>query len=139
MRRRRLVCGIPLHGVAFLSGFDTPSLQAQGRQRRSSYFNIPRDIPDERGLNLNDAATLQAFENSEVIKQKIVQLMTPQPGEKSNLEQILAHLVILVRSNQNILKGQAVLAERLDAIELQITEQTAFLMHQNSRTDSTFS
>ena len=94
---------------------------------------------DERGLNLNDAATLQAFENSEVIKQKIVQLMTPQPGEKSNLEQILAHLVILVRSNQNILKGQAVLAERLDAIEQQITEQTAFLMHQNSRTDSTFS
>ena len=94
---------------------------------------------DERGLNLNDAATLQAFENSEVIKQKIVQLMTPQPGEKSNLEQILAHLVILVRSNQNIQKGQAALAERLDAIELQITEQTAFLMHQNSRTDSTFS
>lgn len=45
MRRRRLVCGIPLHGVAFLSGFDTPSLHAQGRQRRSSYFNIPRDIP----------------------------------------------------------------------------------------------
>ena len=45
VRRRRLVCGIPLHGVAFLSGFDTLSLQAQGRQRRSSYFNIPRDIP----------------------------------------------------------------------------------------------
>ena len=94
---------------------------------------------DERGLNLNDSATLHTYENSEIIRQKIVQLMTPQPGEKSNLEQILAHLVILVRSNQNILKGQAVLAERLDAIELQITEQTAFLMHQNSRTDSTFS
>ncbi len=108
------------------------------RDRRTIREKLVKYV-DERGLNLNDAATLQAFENSEVIKQKIVQLMTPQPGEKSNLEQILAHLVILVRSNQNILKGQAVLAERLDAIELQITEQTAFLMHQNSRTDSTFS
>ena len=108
------------------------------RDRRTIREKLVKYV-DERGLNLNDAATLQAFENSEVIKQKIVQLMTPQPGEKSNLEQILAHLVILVRSNQNILKGQAVLAERLDAIEQQITEQTAFLMHQNSRTDSTFS
>jgi hypothetical protein len=35
----------PLHGVAFLSGFDTPSLQAQGRQRGPSYFNIPKNIP----------------------------------------------------------------------------------------------
>jgi hypothetical protein len=26
-------------------GIDTPSLQAQGEQRRFSYFNIRRDIP----------------------------------------------------------------------------------------------
>jgi hypothetical protein len=26
-------------------GFDTPSLPAQGEQRRSTYFNIGRDIP----------------------------------------------------------------------------------------------
>jgi hypothetical protein len=33
--------------MALLSfrGFDTPSLPAQGEQRRSSYFNIDRDIP----------------------------------------------------------------------------------------------
>jgi hypothetical protein len=33
--------------MALLSfrGFDTPSLQAQGEQRRSTYFNIGRDIP----------------------------------------------------------------------------------------------
>ena len=31
-----------LHGVAFLCGFDTPSLPAQGDHRRSSYFNIRR-------------------------------------------------------------------------------------------------
>ncbi len=34
------------HGVAFLCGFDTPSLSAQGRQRRQESFNIARDIPD---------------------------------------------------------------------------------------------
>jgi len=33
--------------MALLSfcGFDTPSLPAQGEQRRSTYFNIARDIP----------------------------------------------------------------------------------------------
>jgi hypothetical protein len=33
--------------MALLSfcGFDTPSLPAQGEQRRSSYFNIPRGNP----------------------------------------------------------------------------------------------
>jgi len=38
--------------MALLSfrGFDTPSLPAQGEQRRFSYFNIDRDIP---GLRLD--------------------------------------------------------------------------------------
>src|SRR3954469_20602629 len=36
---------IRLHGVAFLRGFDTPSLQAQGGQRRLPYFNRDGDIP----------------------------------------------------------------------------------------------
>jgi hypothetical protein len=31
------------HGVAFLCGISTPSLAAQGEQRRSAYFNINRD------------------------------------------------------------------------------------------------
>jgi hypothetical protein len=33
--------------MALLSfrGFDTPSLPAQGEQRRSTYFNMGRDIP----------------------------------------------------------------------------------------------
>jgi hypothetical protein len=36
--------------MALLSfrGFDTPSLPAQGEQRRSTYFNIGRDIPPYR-------------------------------------------------------------------------------------------
>jgi hypothetical protein len=29
-------------------GFDTPSLSAQGRQRRSRFLNISRDIPRHR-------------------------------------------------------------------------------------------
>src|ERR1019366_6792641 len=37
------------HGVAFLCGFDTPSLLAQGGQRRPAYFNISRDIPPWSG------------------------------------------------------------------------------------------
>jgi hypothetical protein len=32
-----------IHGVAFLCGISTPSLSAQGEQRRLSYFNIDRD------------------------------------------------------------------------------------------------
>jgi hypothetical protein len=32
-----------VHGVAFLCGISTPSLLAQGGQRRFSYFNIKRD------------------------------------------------------------------------------------------------
>jgi hypothetical protein len=36
--------------MALLSfrGFGTPSLPAQGEQRRSTYFNIRRDIPGNR-------------------------------------------------------------------------------------------
>jgi len=38
--------------MALLSfrGISTPSLLAQGEQRRSSFFNIPRDIPNRRGM-----------------------------------------------------------------------------------------
>jgi len=35
-----------LHGVASFRGISTPSLTAQGEQRRSSFFNNDRDIPD---------------------------------------------------------------------------------------------
>ena len=39
--------------MALLSfrGIDTPSLKAQGEQRRSSYFNIHRDIAEQRSMN----------------------------------------------------------------------------------------
>jgi len=33
------------HSVAFPQGIDTRSLRARGKQRRSAYFNIDRDIP----------------------------------------------------------------------------------------------
>src|SRR3954462_7704738 len=42
-RRNRSRCSKLVHGVAFLCGIITPSLSAQGEQRRSSNFNIARD------------------------------------------------------------------------------------------------
>lgn len=94
---------------------------------------------DQRGLNLTDAAVLNTFENSEALKLQLNQLLTPRPGEKTNLEKILALLEVMVRTNNEILKGQAALGERLDAFELQITELTAFCMNRNSPADSTSS
>jgi hypothetical protein len=43
--------------MALLSfrGFDTPSLPAQGEQRRSTYFNIGRDIPTSLSLEATEA------------------------------------------------------------------------------------
>jgi hypothetical protein len=40
--------------MALLSsrGISTPSLQAQGGQRRSSYFNNDRDIAARRGISV---------------------------------------------------------------------------------------
>ncbi|MEC5412457.1 hypothetical protein, partial [Aurantimonas sp. C2-4-R8] len=46
-----------LHGVALLSGIGTPSLTAQGGQRRPlQSFNRDRDIPP-KGVALNDVRT----------------------------------------------------------------------------------
>ena len=42
-RRERSRCSKLVHGVAFLCGINTPSLAAQGEQRRSAYFDIDRD------------------------------------------------------------------------------------------------
>jgi hypothetical protein len=50
-------CAIFLHGVALLRGFDTPSLTAQGGQRRQlQKFNTDRDIPPHgavHGIGMN--------------------------------------------------------------------------------------
>jgi hypothetical protein len=43
-RRDGSECSRSVHGVAFLCGISTPSLSAQGEQRRSAFFNIRRDI-----------------------------------------------------------------------------------------------
>ena len=43
-RRNGSGCSRSVHGVAFLCGISTPSLSAQGEQRRSAFFNIRRDI-----------------------------------------------------------------------------------------------
>src|ERR1035437_3010715 len=56
-RRNDQCCANFLHGVAFLRGFDTPSLPAQGEQRRSSYFNIPRGNSGGTGTTSATGAT----------------------------------------------------------------------------------
>lgn len=92
---------------------------------------------DKRGLTLTDAATLHAYENSEQLKQQLDLLLTPRPGEKTNLEKILRLLESLVRSNAEIQKGQAALCERLDALELQNIELSSFLTNQRPDCAST--
>src|SRR6266566_3807913 len=47
------VVGLSMALLSF-RGFDTPSLPAQGEQRRSSFFNIRRDIPPAVVLRLRD-------------------------------------------------------------------------------------
>src|SRR5207247_612587 len=54
-RRNRSRCSKLVHGVAFLCGITTPSLAAQGEQRRFSYFNIERD-------NSSNCMTILLFE-----------------------------------------------------------------------------
>jgi len=44
-----------LHGVASFRGISTPSLTAQGEQRRSSFFNNDRDIPRLRASRVRFA------------------------------------------------------------------------------------
>src|SRR3989442_9417449 len=51
-RRNRSRCSKLVHGVAFLCGITTPSLAAQGEQRRFSYFNIERDNSGEWHISL---------------------------------------------------------------------------------------
>lgn len=94
---------------------------------------------DQRGLNLTDAATLHAFENSEKMRDQLEQLLTPRPGERTNLEKILELLEAMARSNAQILKGQASLDGRLAEIELQIAELNGFWTSQGSDQPSTAS
>ncbi|MBM3273482.1 DUF5011 domain-containing protein, partial [Candidatus Kaiserbacteria bacterium] len=54
-------CGMFLHGVASFRGISTPSLTAQGEQRRSSFFNNDRDIPVYASGDGNQRSYLQSY------------------------------------------------------------------------------
>ena len=54
IRGNRGRCAKFLHGVASFRGISTPSLTAQGEQRRSSIFNNDRDIPREKAKTATD-------------------------------------------------------------------------------------
>jgi len=88
---------------------------------------------DKRGLTLTDAATLNTFENSEALKKQIEKLVTPRPGERSNLEKILAMMTTLVQSHKEILEGQGQLAEQLAEIELRIAALNGVSPNQTSQ------
>jgi hypothetical protein len=54
-----------LLGVAFLRGVDTPSLQAQGGQRRPLYFNKLRDFPHQQLVFVGVQPLQQAVKGDE--------------------------------------------------------------------------
>ena len=74
---------------------------------------------DDRGLSLAQAAALHAFGNTEEVKKQLGDLLTPRPGEKTNLERILCLLEAMAKSqveNQKLLKE---VCEKLSALEAQ--------------------
>lgn len=92
---------------------------------------------DGFGLTAPESATLHALSNTETMKNLLEQLVTPRPGERTNLEKILALLEAIAKANGQVLKGQVALDERLAGLELQIAELKASLMSQNSSSQST--
>ena len=92
---------------------------------------------DGFGLTATESATLLGLKNTEEMKIFLKDLATPRPGERTNLEKILTLLETLVRSNAQILKGQANLDARLAEIELRITEWNGFWASQSSVPPST--
>jgi hypothetical protein len=119
--------------MKLMHGLLKPGLHPDRQQIRQKLVKYV----DNRGLTLNDAATLHAYENTEKTKQLLDKLLEPRPGEKTNLEKIIGLLELLVRSNRDILANQVAAAERLDEIELQVIELRALLPNQTSPTGST--
>src|SRR5271165_3447509 len=78
------------------------ALPAEGQRLRDTIM----EHIDPRGLKLSEAAALHTLENSEKLKGQLEQLLTPRPGERSNLEKILTLLEAVARTNAQILKGQ---------------------------------
>jgi hypothetical protein len=63
--------------MALLSfcGFDTPSLPAQGEQRRSSYFNIPRgNSPSEQASHRETVAQVVHMRQRSAWRDRYVQM-----------------------------------------------------------------
>jgi hypothetical protein len=92
---------------------------------------------DGFGLTAPESATLHALGNTEAMKSLLEQLVTPRPGERENLEKILALLQTIAKLNNQIVKGQTDLDERLAGLELQIAGMRASLMNQSSKQDLT--
>lgn len=113
----------------------TPDAADDWQENRQKIVNAV----DGFGLTATESATLHALSNTEAMKSLMEQLVTPRPGERTNLEKILALLEAIATSNGQLLKGQAALDERLAELELQIVDLKASLMNQNSSNQSTAS
>ena len=74
---------------------------------------------DDRGLSLVQAATLHTLDNTEEVKKQLGDLLTPRPGERSNLERILSLLEAMAKSQVESQKLLKEVCEKLSVLEAQ--------------------
>jgi hypothetical protein len=86
--------------------------------RETMRENVVRHI-DDRGLSLGQAAALHALDNTEEVKKQLGDLLTPRPGERSNLDRILILLEAMAKSQIESQKLLKEVCERLSALEAQ--------------------
>ncbi len=105
----RYQCDLFSQGVAFLRGIDTPSLIAQGKQRRSSFFNIDRDIPV-----VNEAEAIAEHEGtllSELIIRAVISKVAPEYTAKARMEGLQFSPIVNPSDNWNF---EAIVYGRID-------------------------
>lgn len=92
---------------------------------------------DDRGLSLMQAAALHALDNTEEVKKQLGDLLTPRPGERTNLERILSLLEAMAKSQIESQKLLKEVRERLFALEAQSFVLNATSPSQSSTREST--
>jgi hypothetical protein len=75
---------------------------------------------DGFGLTAPESAALHTLSNTEAMKALMEKLVTPLPGERTNLEKILAFQETIVKLLLKLQENQKEVLERLAALEAQI-------------------
>jgi hypothetical protein len=120
-RRRTSRCDISRHGVALLCGISTPSLPAQGGQRRPlQKFNRTRDIPESligniierllgdkgyRGHNAPPEYKFRVFTSGQ--KRRVTPKIKRELRRRSAIEPVIGHLKSEHRMGRNYLWHRA--------------------------------